>query len=173
MELGERDAKKCNHEWTRLDYLHLNLDQAHGNIVCLLFVPSIRPVFQLHHKCDAQDSDTGRHHRPVCRWGAWGIVRRGERLAATHMLTPPFCCVFTRISAQADQSGSSLRYHDQQLRVWEGFFPKIQPGEGVQRSAHQQYLMVYHQFSPPNHTKLRTLQDYADGAMKANKATKS
>lgn len=87
-----------------------------------------------------------------------------EQLAPTHMLTPSFCYVFIRLSAQADQSGSSLCHHDQHLRVWEGFFPKIQPGEGVQASAHQQHMMVYHGFSSPKHTKLRTLHDYTDGA---------
>lgn len=87
-----------------------------------------------------------------------------ELLSPTHMLTPPFCCVFTRLSAQADQSGSSLCHHDQQLRVWEGVFPKIQPGEGVQASEHQQHLMVYHEFSSPKHIKRRTLHDYAEDA---------
>lgn len=77
----------------------------------------------------------------------------GEQLTPTHVLTPPFCCVFTRFSAQADQSGSSLCHHDQHLRVWESFFPKIQPGKGVQASAHQQHLIIYPVFSSPKHTK--------------------
>lgn len=89
-----------------------------------------------------------------------GIV--GGPAAHLQMLTH-FCCVFTRLSAQADQSGSSLCHHDQQLRVWEGFLPKIQPGKGAQTSAQQQQLRVPLVFISKAY-QIKLLHDSADGA---------
>lgn len=140
-------------------YLQLN---CLSNICCFLFPVSGQfssSTISVMRRILTQDGITALFAGRDC-----GERKAGEQLAPTHMLTPPFCCVFIRLSAQADQSGSSLCHHDQHLRVWEGFFPKIQPGEGVQASAHQQHMMVYHGFSSPKHTKLRTLHDYTDGA---------
>lgn len=146
-------------------YLHLNCLWIWCSVpLCVYFLFSVSSQFSsstisVMRRILTQDGITALFAGRDC-----GEQKVGEQLAPTHMLTPPFCCVFTRLSAQADQSGSSLCHHDQQLRVWEGFFPKIQPGEGVQASAHQQHLMVYPGFSSPKHTKLRTLHGYDDGA---------
>lgn len=45
------------------------------------------------------------------------------------------CFLSVRFLPQTDQSGSSLRHHDQLVRVWKSLFPQTQPGADTSAAA--------------------------------------
>lgn len=63
------------------------------------------------------------------------------RLTTWHLIAPLICCLSARFHPEVDQSGSSLRHHDQQLWVRKNLFPQTQRGEDTQATAGHERLI--------------------------------